>query len=131
MTPPEISADAAHLLRETIQDLGTLELLLLLARDPRPWKPRELSIRVGRQEAEIAASLTRLTRDHLLHEDAAKGTVSFAPPDDADRETVRHIAALYDTSLVEVVRVLNEAALRRIRDSAADILRRPKPHGND
>jgi hypothetical protein len=126
-----MSADAVHLLRETIQDLGTLELLLLLARDPQAWKPRDLSIRVGRQEAEIAASLARLARDGLVREDTAAGTVAFAPGNDADRETVQHVADLYDSSLVEVVRVLNEAALRRIRDSAADILRRTKPPGGD
>jgi hypothetical protein len=113
-----ISDDVNTLLRDCIESFEQLEVLLLLHRTPgQPWTadavstatPLKLSLDVAEE------ALAHLRRWKLVEGEAR--IYRYNPANRLDA-TVRALAAVYEDDRLEVMKIMNQNAIERVRTSA-------------
>jgi hypothetical protein len=113
-----IQADVLELLRERVGSLEQLEALLLLHRESaRAWSLQEIAEGLSLPTGMLEGELDALVAAGLAAR--ANGRWSYAPRDVTSGESVARLAALYPVRRLEVLRLLSDLALQRIRGSAA------------
>lgn len=113
-----IPQDVLELLRERVGSLEQLEALLLLHREPaHAWSLPELADELSLPTGMLASELDALVAAGLVAH--AQGRWTYAPREAASGESVARLAALYPVRRLEVLRLLSDLAVQRIRGSAA------------
>ena len=123
MTVDEIPADVLALVRERVSGLDDLEMLLLLRGDPvRAWTPSCAAARLGVPEARVEDALQGLHAAALLvmemDERAAARRFLYRPATPALEAAVNTLARLCRLRPADVIRMLNEHAIERVRTAA-------------
>lgn len=113
-----IEADVVELLRERVGSLEQLEALLMLHREAtRAWTLAEIAERLSVSALMLEAELDALVAAGLVVR--RDGRWAYAPRDARSSEIVARLAALYPVRRLEVLRLLSDLAVQRIRGSAA------------
>lgn len=113
-----IEADMIELLRERVVSLEQLEALLMLHREVgRAWTLAEIAERLSVSALVLEAELDALVTAGLVVR--RDGGWAYAPRDARSGEIVARLAALYPVRRLEVLRLLSDLAVQRIRGSAA------------
>ncbi|HWB81420.1 MAG TPA: hypothetical protein VG755_40940 [Nannocystaceae bacterium] len=113
-----IPTDVLELLRERVGSLEQLEALLLLHREAtRAWSLDEVAERLSLPVDMLEAELAALVAAGLLAVEQRRWT--YAPHDARSAEIVARLAVLYPVRRLEVLRLLSDLAMQRIRGSAA------------
>jgi hypothetical protein len=121
MPVDEIPADVLTLVRERVSGLDDLEMLLLVRGDPvRAWTPSCAAARLGVPEARGAEALQALHAAALLAMDerATARRFFYRPATPALESAVNALARLCSVRPADVIRMLNEHALERVRAAA-------------
>lgn len=122
MTERPIPNDVLTLLHERLAGLDELEALLLLrANAPRGWTAAEVAEQLGLPESSSEAALTHLCRASLLVTEGRGAELRYIyRPHAPDLVlAVSSLAEIYGERTLEVMRVLSNSALDRIRSAAA------------
>ncbi len=117
-----IPDDVLELLRTRVASIEQLEALLLLHREvDRQWSVEEIGERLSLPAGQLAPELDALVRVGMLARSGRALDVrwQYAPRDAASDAMVVRLAAVYAVRRLEVLRLLNDLALQRIRGSAA------------
>jgi hypothetical protein len=113
-----IPKDVLELLRERVGSLEQLEALLLLHREPaHAWSLPEIAEKLSLPAGMLEAELDALVHAGLAARAQERWT--YAPRDAASGMIVARLAALYPVRRLEVLRLLSDLAVQRIRGSAA------------
>lgn len=125
-TVPErhIPDDVLALLQERLAGLDELEALLLLRIEPeRRWFASEVAERLGLPVASSEAALASLCKVSLLVTEGGGGGAepryAYRPATPELEQVVSSLAGIYADRRLEVMRVLSNSALERIRSAAA------------
>jgi hypothetical protein len=113
-----ISDDVKSLLRDCIESFEQLEVLLLLHGTPdQTWAPDAVTTasRLNLSEEAVADALAHLRRWKLVEGEAR--LYRYSPANRLDA-TVRALATAYEDDRLEVMRLMNQNALERVRTSA-------------
>jgi hypothetical protein len=113
-----ISDDVKTLLRDCIESFEHLEVLLLLYRKPGDaWTADAVATAsiLNLSEDTAADALAHLRRWKLLEGEAR--SYRYDPGNRLDG-TVRALAAIYDEDRLEVMKLMNQNAIERVRTSA-------------
>lgn len=109
-------------LRERIRSPSRFSVLLLLEAGRRAWSVEDVDRCCTLPRPEVVDALASLARDGLL-EQREDGHFRYAPRSDEDRIGVRSLVAAHRAGRLDSYAVLNEAAMRRIRQSARLLIR--------
>lgn len=122
MSPQELPFDVLDLLQRHIAGIDELEALLLVRSDAaRGWTAASVAKTLDRPEAWAAPALEALCAAELLVPrggDAEERRFSYHPSP-AHESVVTSLAHLYDEHRADILRVLNDKAVERIRAAAA------------
>jgi hypothetical protein len=94
MAPPD---ELARFIRSSFRSVWSLELLLLLKRDSRPWSHAELLAGLRASDLIVSQSLEALTAAGLVALDAA-GAATYSPVSDGAGRLVDETEQLYAKS---------------------------------
>lgn len=122
MSPQDLPFDVLAFLQERITGTDELEALLLVRSDTsRGWTAAAVAGLLGRPESWAGPALEGLCEAELLVEDGSDEEQRFwyRPVTPALESVVRVLSGLYDERRADVLRVLNENAVERIRAAAA------------
>jgi len=86
--------EISRFIRSSFRSVWSLELLLLLKRDPRPWSQSEILAALRASDLIVSQSVAALTAAGLLDIDA-EGRVSYLPVTEQDRLLVEEAEAFY------------------------------------
>lgn len=114
-----IPDDVQTLLRDCIESFEQLEILLLLLKRPgETWAPDAVAtaIKLSLSEDAAAEALAHLRRWNLI-EGEARGRYRYNPANRLDA-TIRALATVYEDERLEVMRLMNQNAIERVRTSA-------------
>lgn len=118
---PEANTDTEYL-RERVRSPSRFSVLLLLEAGRRAWSVEDVDRCCTLPRREVLDALASLARDGLL-EEREDGHFRYAPRSDEDRVGVRSLVAAHRAGRLDSYAVLNEAAMRRIRQSARLLIR--------
>lgn len=113
-----ISDDVNTLLRDCIESFEQLEVLLLLHRTPgETWSPDAVATATTLKLSSDVAddALAHLRRWKLI--DGEARVYRYDPANRLDA-TVRALAAVYEEDRLEVMKIMNQNAIERVRTSA-------------
>ena len=122
MTERSIPSDVLTLLHERLAGLDELETLLLVRGDAtRGWTVAEVAERLGLPESSSEEILASLCRASLLGAYGARTDQRYVyhPHEPGLEHTVSSLAEVYIDRRLEVMRILSNSALDRIRSAAA------------
>lgn len=117
----DLSLDVIALLRDRVPGPSDLEMLLLVRSEPtRGWTVSAVAQALGLPEAWAMDSLTALCTVALVVEDpsASEPRFSYRPATPALAASVTKLARAYTERPAEVIRVLNDYAITRVRLAA-------------
>lgn len=120
LIPPEVLT----LLHERLAGLDELEVLLLVRGDAsQPWTPSDVAERLGLPVSSSEAALESLCTATLLVFDGGGGGAerryAYHPGTPELDGVVTSLADIYGERRLEVMRILSDRALGRIRSAAA------------
>jgi predicted transcriptional regulator len=132
-----ISAEVRELLQERVQSIEALEALLLLFREPeRNFPDSEVASAIGIDVELVRAALEALEREGLVGRfPGSPPTFRYQPANQRLGELVVQLAATYAAQRVDVLVMIANSAMGRVRKSAlhtfseAFRLRGPKKNG--
>jgi hypothetical protein len=120
-----VSAAVRELLRERVQALEQLAILVLLQREPqRSWSLEEISLQL-----QLSAVLVEAALVHLIHHRfvARQGAgYRYAPQDARLAATVDELARSYDGARVELLALISSDAVGRVRRRVRQLMDRLK-----
>lgn len=119
MAAADIPADVQAFLRDHIHSYEQLEAAVLLHRDAeRGWTDESLAaaLRIGSESA--AEALGALANAGIVERGDAPGAASQYRADRAWVPIVARVAGLYETHRLEVIKLMNDNAVRRVRSNA-------------
>lgn len=123
MSPQDLPFDILDFLQRRIAGIDELEALLLVRSDAaRRWTASDIATTLARPESWAAPALESLCAAELLvMRDGDEGDERrFAyQPAPALESVVTSLARLYDEQRADILRVLNDNAVERIRAAAA------------
>lgn len=124
MPERSIPSDVLALLHERLAGLDELEALLLLRAEPsRLWFASEVAERLGLPVASSEAALASLCQVSLLAAEGGRGGAEarygYRPATPELEQVVASLAEIYGDRRLEVMRILSNSALDRIRTAAA------------
>lgn len=117
----ELSLDVIALLRDRVPGPSDLEMLLLVRSDPtRGWTLSAVADALGLPEAWAMDSLVDLCTAALVVEDRSSSAPRFfyCPATPALAASVTTLARVYEERPADVIRVLNDYAITRVRLAA-------------
>jgi hypothetical protein len=120
--PEDLPDDVCRLLLEDIEGYEQLEILLLLRAHPtEDWTRDKVAERLHIDPPTIVTALAYLAARNLL--EARPGTAyRFAPKTRPLSEAVTKLAQAYDDERrLQVMRVMNQSAMQRLRHGAARV----------
>ena len=97
--------EIANFIRSSFRSVWSLELLLLLKRDPRLWRHEEIVAALRASEIIVAQSLDFLTAAGLVSIDEA-GSAAYRPASEGSARLVEGTEALYARSPDAVRRLI-------------------------
>lgn len=124
MPERHIPNDVLALLEERLAGLDELEVLLLVRGDTsQSWTPSEVAERLGVPVSSSDAALESLCKAGLLVPSGGGGGAerryAYGPGTPELDQTVASLADIYMERRLEVMRILSNSALERIRSAAA------------
>lgn len=124
MPERDIPDDVLTLLQERLAGLDELEVVLFVRRDAsRRWTASTVATELHRPESSTEPALESLLGAELLASDGGGGGAErrymYRPATPALDAAVTLLAALYDERPLDVMRILSNSALDRIRSAAA------------
>jgi hypothetical protein len=109
-----VPASVRELIRERVQALEQLEILLLLHGEPkRIWSADELAVQLQMGIVLVEAALAHLTHHGFLTVEA--GRYHYAPHEPKQASAVDQLARSYDASRPEVLALISSDAMGRVR----------------
>lgn len=122
MSPQHFPPDLLDFLRRRIAGADELEVLLLLRSDAsRSWTPADLARRFALTEAWAEPMLEDLRDAELLDEldgDAGERRFVYGPDAPEHERVMATLAEIYEERRADIMRILNENAVERIRAAA-------------
>lgn len=120
----DIPSDVLALLQDRLAGLDELEVLMLVRSDaPRRWTAAAVADRLGLPESSSDAALDSLCAAQLLVADGGAGGAErqygYGPATPELERAVTSLADVYEERRLEVMRILSDSALERIRSAAA------------
>lgn len=124
MAQRDIPSDVMAFLQERLAGLDELEVLLLVRSDAsRGWTASEIADRLGLPASSSDGALEKLCTAELLVIDGGGGGAelryAYRPVTPKLDGVVTTLADLYGDRRLEVMRILSDSALERIRSAAA------------
>jgi DNA-binding IclR family transcriptional regulator len=109
--------DVLALIDERVHGFEALEVLIRMNADEREWRLDEISEKLGLDRDLARMAIDELIRSELVTRDG-NGNYRYAPCSEPLRDAVRHLAESYSTARLDVMRVMAEKAVERLRSSA-------------
>lgn len=132
--PEDPSPNLREFLREFVSSYEELEVLLLLAREARPWSAAELAEALSARDDVIAAAADSLVETGRLVETVTVGgqrRFAFAPQSAELRGRVIELDRAYAERRLAIVQIMSANAVERMRGAAirrfADSFRLERP----
>ena len=114
---PSLPEEITHFIRECIDRLETLDVLLLLHASPsRAWTTREVSDEMRSSPLAAETALATLLQHGLVSDDA--GRFSFRPKDAKLAETTARLAACYREKRTAVITTIFSRPNEAVRSFA-------------
>lgn len=111
-----VPRDLQTFLRGNIESLEQLELIVLMARDPGvPWSAVAAEARLGLPTSALSVALRRMETQGLVQPTDEEEHYVLVQKDAAVRMQASLILELYQTERFELIRIVSEAAMDRVR----------------
>ncbi|MFO0612497.1 MAG: hypothetical protein U0414_07920 [Polyangiaceae bacterium] len=108
--------DVVSLLRDRLHGLEALDALRCLHGEARVFAVAEIAERIDRERDVARGALEELAEAELVVREGKH--FRYAPRDAATRATVDRLMEVYVSARIEVMRLMTENALERLRSSA-------------
>ncbi|HEY6455269.1 MAG TPA: hypothetical protein VIY90_08325 [Steroidobacteraceae bacterium] len=119
MDAAEIPSVVAAFLLEYIESYEELEILLLLRLEATEvWSETRISDRLGVSAALTAEAISKLIAHGLVKLQGERPRCVFAPRSEAIDEAVTALARSYTSQRLEIVKLMNSNAIKRMRTEA-------------
>jgi hypothetical protein len=122
LTDPPIPEDVRLLLRDRVESLDELGIVLLLHLSAGSvWTPSEVAEKLRMPESAAEGGLSALAARELLvvTGDARNRRFSFSPRSDALRQATNRLAGVYRDDPLQIMRLISAHSMERIRNAAA------------
>lgn len=130
----ELRELVSALAADVVDSFEKLDVLVRLVDAPRPVSGDELAAHIVANRSEIDRALAELVTSNAI---AEQSDGYLLPPDGPWHEHVRALAALYREDRMDVVTIMSQASVQRLRSHAARafadafIIRSKKKDGED